>query len=109
MLTGTNRLIIRDIEFHESRDFDGDGLEIRSQAVVTRSFSLVAAKPGRGRGRRQPNPSPDNENDAEKVFIWDLDGTIILFNSLLTQSYRYAAKVTEPIRSSLVSLIFDIL
>ncbi|XP_064626512.1 eyes absent homolog 1-like isoform X2 [Lineus longissimus] len=40
-----------------------------------------------GRGRRQNNPSPGPENDLERVFIWDLDETIIIFHSLLTGSY----------------------
>ncbi|XP_052216063.1 eyes absent homolog 2-like isoform X2 [Dreissena polymorpha] len=37
-------------------------------------------------GRRQ-NPSPGPESDLERVFIWDLDETIIIFHSLLTGSY----------------------
>ncbi|XP_070556340.1 eyes absent homolog 1-like isoform X21 [Ptychodera flava] len=39
-----------------------------------------------GRGRRN-NPSPPPENDLERVFVWDLDETIIIFHSLLTGSY----------------------
>ncbi|KAG8222091.1 hypothetical protein J437_LFUL000854 [Ladona fulva] len=45
---------------------------------------------GRGRGRRagQNNPaSPNPEYNLERVFIWDLDETIIIFHSLLTGSY----------------------
>ncbi|XP_077866232.1 protein phosphatase EYA1 [Saccoglossus kowalevskii] len=38
------------------------------------------------RGRRN-NPSPPPENDLERVFVWDLDETIIIFHSLLTGSY----------------------
>ena len=41
---------------------------------------------GRGRGR-QNVPSPGPENDLERVFVWDLDETIIIFHSLLTGSY----------------------
>jgi hypothetical protein len=44
---------------------------------------IGATKSGRGRGRRQPNPSPDPENNLERVFIWDLDETIIIYLSLL--------------------------
>ncbi|XP_078718687.1 protein phosphatase EYA1-like isoform X3 [Lampetra fluviatilis] len=40
----------------------------------------------RGRGRRN-NPSPPPDGDLERVFIWDLDETIIIFHSLLTGSY----------------------
>lgn len=42
---------------------------------------------GRTRGRRQNNPSPGPESDIERVFVWDLDETIIIFHSLLTGSY----------------------
>ncbi|XP_014666772.1 PREDICTED: eyes absent homolog 4-like [Priapulus caudatus] len=35
-----------------------------------------------GRGRRQNNPSPGPENDLERVFVWDLDETIIIFPHL---------------------------
>ena len=42
---------------------------------------------GRSRGRRQNNPSPGPESDLERIFIWDLDETIIIFHSLLTGSY----------------------
>uniref|UniRef100_A0A8C9KUM0 Eyes absent homolog n=1 Tax=Serinus canaria TaxID=9135 RepID=A0A8C9KUM0_SERCA len=41
----------------------------------------------RGRGRRNNNPSPPPDSDLERVFIWDLDETIIIFHSLLTGSY----------------------
>nr|AHA91757.1 Eya [Euprymna scolopes] len=38
-------------------------------------------------GRRQNNPSPGPESDLERVFVWDLDETIIIFHSLLTSTY----------------------
>ena len=41
---------------------------------------------GRSRGRRQ-NPSPGPDSELERVFIWDLDETIIIFHSLLTGAY----------------------
>lgn len=43
-------------------------------------------RPTRG-GRRQNNPSPGPESDLERVFVWDLDETIIIFHSLLTSTY----------------------
>ncbi|XP_054275078.1 eyes absent homolog 2-like isoform X1 [Macrosteles quadrilineatus] len=48
---------------------------------------------GRGRGRRVvggPTSSPPStlpENTLDRVFVWDLDETIIIFHSLLTGSY----------------------
>nr|XP_057912696.1 eyes absent homolog 4 isoform X1 [Doryrhamphus excisus] len=40
----------------------------------------------RGRSRKN-NPSPPPDSDLERVFVWDLDETIIVFHSLLTGSY----------------------
>lgn len=42
----------------------------------------------RGRGRRTNTVSPTApETSTERVFVWDLDETIIVFHSLLTGSY----------------------
>ncbi|KAM6349374.1 protein phosphatase EYA1 isoform 6-T6 [Podargus strigoides] len=51
----------------------------------------------RGRGRRNNNPSPPPDSDLERVFIWDLDETIIIFHSLLTGSYanRYGRECDQ--------------
>ncbi|XP_039603675.1 eyes absent homolog 4 isoform X4 [Polypterus senegalus] len=50
-----------------------------------RSCRTSGAK-SRGRGRKN-NPSPPPDSDLERVFVWDLDETIIIFHSLLTGSY----------------------
>ncbi|XP_058120204.1 developmental protein eyes absent [Anopheles ziemanni] len=53
-------------------------------------------KAGRARGRRHAHPSPTrsstsepgiSEKAPERIFVWDLDETIIIFHSLLTGSY----------------------
>ncbi|KAL3867765.1 hypothetical protein ACJMK2_040615, partial [Sinanodonta woodiana] len=44
-------------------------------------------KSGGKRSGRRANPSPGPESDLERVFVWDLDETIIIFHSLLTGSY----------------------
>ncbi|XP_049288098.1 developmental protein eyes absent isoform X1 [Anopheles funestus] len=53
-------------------------------------------KSGRARGRRHAHPSPTrsstsepgiSEKVPERIFVWDLDETIIIFHSLLTGSY----------------------
>ncbi|XP_038665524.1 eyes absent homolog 1 isoform X3 [Scyliorhinus canicula] len=52
------------------------------------SDRLRRASDGKSRGRgRRNNPSPPPDTDLERVFIWDLDETIIVFHSLLTGSY----------------------
>lgn len=77
----------------------------------------------RARGRRHANPSPTRSNTSEnglnsesakgpdRVFIWDLDETIIIFHSLITGTFanRYSK---DPIRmnylaTSMEELIFN--
>ncbi|XP_014119097.1 PREDICTED: eyes absent homolog 4 isoform X3 [Pseudopodoces humilis] len=55
----------------------------------------------RGRGRKN-NPSPPPDSDLERVFVWDLDETIIVFHSLLTGSYAQKyGKLSSPFTPSL--------
>uniref|UniRef100_UPI00358F3DC7 eyes absent homolog 1-like isoform X1 n=1 Tax=Myxine glutinosa TaxID=7769 RepID=UPI00358F3DC7 len=55
-----------------------------------RARRAAESKP-RGRNRKA-NPTPPPGNDLERVFVWDLDETIIIFHSLLTGTFatRYA-------------------
>ena len=50
-------------------------------------FSLSESSKAKKQGGRRPDPSPGPESDLERVFVWDLDETIIIFHSLLTGSY----------------------
>lgn len=80
-----------------------------SQPLLSSSAGKVASpsaqqKASRSRGRRQAHPSPtrstcsdSGQTDGlkaapERVFVWDLDETIIIFNSLITGLYanRYS-------------------
>ncbi|XP_043542534.1 eyes absent homolog 4 isoform X20 [Chiloscyllium plagiosum] len=54
----------------------------------------------RGRGRKN-NPSPPPDNDLERVFVWDLDETIIIFHSLLTGSYAQKYGKDPPVAVTL--------
>ncbi len=59
------------------------------------------------RGRRQvsaivPSPSsppeePSPESNVDRVFLWDLDETIIVFHSLLTGSFAEARHKVSPV------------
>ncbi|XP_025831119.1 eyes absent homolog 2 isoform X2 [Agrilus planipennis] len=54
----------------------------------------------RGRGRRTNTVSPSKaESSIDRVFIWDLDETIIIFHSLLTGTY--ASKYQKDAQSVL--------
>ncbi|XP_064412156.1 eyes absent homolog 4 isoform X2 [Latimeria chalumnae] len=54
----------------------------------------------RGRGRKN-NPSPPPDSDLERVFVWDLDETIIIFHSLLTGSYAQKYGKDPPLAVTL--------
>ncbi|XP_062444888.1 eyes absent homolog 2 isoform X5 [Rhea pennata] len=41
----------------------------------------------RARSKRSNDPSPTADNEIERVFVWDLDETIIIFHSLLTGTF----------------------
>ena len=71
---------------------NGKGNKIQLTMLLNFFFLLFLLLPGssrsgRNRNRRQPNPSPDPESNLDRVFIWDLDETIIIFHSLLTGNY----------------------
>lgn len=63
------------------------------------SAKSTPSKSGRARGRRHAHPSPtrsvgsdtagnpDTPKPPERVFVWDLDETIIVFHTLLTGGY----------------------
>ena len=51
---------------------------------------LLASKSKNNRGRsktQQRQLSPDPDNHVERIFVWDLDETIIILHSLLTGTY----------------------
>ncbi|XP_076864291.1 protein phosphatase EYA3 isoform X1 [Brachyhypopomus gauderio] len=45
-----------------------------------------APSKAKGKGKK-PDSSPSADNDLERIFLWDLDETIIVFHSLLTGSF----------------------
>ncbi|XP_075868366.1 protein phosphatase EYA3 isoform X1 [Nelusetta ayraudi] len=55
----------------------------RDQDEVGRRNSVGKAK---GKGKKSDS-SPPAENDLERIFLWDLDETIIIFHSLLTGTF----------------------
>uniref|UniRef100_A0A5S6QF08 Eyes absent homolog n=1 Tax=Trichuris muris TaxID=70415 RepID=A0A5S6QF08_TRIMR len=57
-------------------------------------------KKGKGKRRKPTNVSPSPEGNYERIFLWDLDETCILFHSLLTGAY--ATKFNKDV-STLVS------
>ena len=76
-------------------------LSISPNTSLSSAKTTPTTKSGRARGRRHAHPSPtrsttsdsglnaDNTTSKapERVFIWDLDETIIIFHSLLTGKY----------------------
>ncbi|XP_072836211.1 protein phosphatase EYA3 isoform X5 [Pogona vitticeps] len=67
---------------------------------------------GKNRGKRKSDSSSPQDNELERVFLWDLDETIIIFHSLLTGSYaqKYGKDPTLVIGSGLTmeEMIFEV-
>ncbi|XP_044143840.1 eyes absent homolog 3 isoform X2 [Bufo gargarizans] len=65
----------------------------------------------RGKGKKTDASSPQH-SDLERVFLWDLDETIIIFHSLLTGSYaqKYGKDPTLVVGSGLAmeEMIFEV-
>ncbi|XP_031726232.1 protein phosphatase EYA4 isoform X6 [Anarrhichthys ocellatus] len=74
----------------ELHPVSGDFDTVQSPSTPIKELDDRACRSGgsksRGRGRKN-NPSPPPDSDLERVFVWDLDETIIVFHSLLTGSY----------------------
>ncbi|XP_027704505.1 eyes absent homolog 2 isoform X2 [Vombatus ursinus] len=66
----------------------------------------------RGRSKRSNDPSPSVDSEIERVFVWDLDETIIIFHSLLTGTFasRYGKDTTTSVRIGLMmeEMIFNL-
>ncbi len=65
--------------------------------------SLSKSKANRNRTKTQ-QLSPDPDNNIERIFIWDLDETIILLTSLLTGSYAQHYQKVKPNQFSFLSI-----
>ncbi|XP_071007328.1 eyes absent homolog 4 isoform X4 [Oncorhynchus clarkii lewisi] len=63
----------------------GDAVQSPMKELDDRGCRSGGGAKARGRGRKN-NPSPPPDSDLERVFVWDLDETIIVFHSLLTGS-----------------------
>ncbi|XP_005203188.1 eyes absent homolog 3 isoform X2 [Bos indicus] len=67
---------------------------------------------GKNRGKRKADASSSQDSELERVFLWDLDETIIIFHSLLTGSYaqKYGKDPTVVIGSGLTmeEMIFEV-
>uniref|UniRef100_A0A1I8NVF6 Eyes absent homolog n=1 Tax=Stomoxys calcitrans TaxID=35570 RepID=A0A1I8NVF6_STOCA len=90
------------------------GNTVSSNAAASLTKTTPTGKTGRSRGRRHQQPSPtrsctsDTPNSEavkppERVFIWDLDETIIIFHTLLSGSF--ASRYTKD-HSALMTIAF---
>lgn len=66
----------------------------------------------KNRGKRKADTGSSQDSELERVFLWDLDETIIIFHSLLTGSYaqKYGKDPTVVIGSGLTmeEMIFEV-
>ncbi|XP_075709420.1 protein phosphatase EYA3 isoform X2 [Rhinoderma darwinii] len=81
-----------------------------SKETEEQSKKNVTVK-NRGKGKKSDASSPQH-SDLERVFLWDLDETIIIFHSLLTGSYaqKYGKDPTLVVGSGLTmeEMIFEV-
>ncbi|KAM4046871.1 protein phosphatase EYA3 isoform 3-T4 [Anomaloglossus baeobatrachus] len=81
-----------------------------SKETEEQSKKNVTVK-NRGKGKKADALSPQH-SDLERVFLWDLDETIIIFHSLLTGSYaqKYGKDPTLVVGSGLAmeEMIFEV-
>ncbi|NXB65140.1 EYA3 protein, partial [Struthidea cinerea] len=84
------------------------------RATASKELDEQARKniPGKNRGKRKADTSSSQDSELERVFLWDLDETIIIFHSLLTGSYaqKYGKDPTLVIGSglSMEEMIFEV-
>lgn len=69
---------------NELSDNAGDGLSHHNGSGV--GGGRISKKSGNKKPRRRPD-SPAAEGDLEKIFIWELDDTILLLGSLLNGKF----------------------
>ncbi|NXH23362.1 EYA3 protein, partial [Bucco capensis] len=85
-----------------------------SRATASKELDEQAKKniPGKNRGKRKADTLSSQDSELERVFLWDLDETIIIFHSLLTGSYaqKYGKDPTLVIGSglSMEEMIFEV-
>uniref|UniRef100_A0A8C8RTL6 Eyes absent homolog n=1 Tax=Pelusios castaneus TaxID=367368 RepID=A0A8C8RTL6_9SAUR len=98
------------------RHFSGDPSTSPSLSRATASKELDEQTrknmAGKNRGKRKADASSPQDSELERVFLWDLDETIIIFHSLLTGSYaqKYGKDPTLVIGSGLTmeEMIFEV-
>eukprot|EP00075_Anas_platyrhynchos_P010275 XP_027299528.1 eyes absent homolog 3 isoform X3 [Anas platyrhynchos] len=84
----TNAMVpTRTVQRHSSGDASTS--PSLSRATASKELDEQARKniPGKNRGKRKADASSSQDSELERVFLWDLDETIIIFHSLLTGSY----------------------
>ncbi|KAM9175795.1 protein phosphatase EYA3 isoform 1-T4 [Mergus octosetaceus] len=109
----TNAMVpTRTVQRHSSGDASTS--PSLSRATASKELDEQARKniPGKNRGKRKADTSSAQDSELERVFLWDLDETIIIFHSLLTGSYaqKYGKDPTLVIGSglSMEEMIFEV-
>lgn len=82
-----------------------------SPSLKTEKTSKAKASRGRNKTQQQ-QASPDPENHVERIFVWDLDETIIILHSLLTgtyaQRYQKDAQAAMALGYRIEEIIFNL-
>lgn len=70
---------------------------IKLEGKICSSSSSSKSKTNRTKNKTQQF-SPDPDNNIERIFIWDLDETIVILTSLLTGSYAQRYQKVKRIK-----------
>ncbi|XP_019367651.1 PREDICTED: eyes absent homolog 3 isoform X1 [Gavialis gangeticus] len=102
----------RTVQRHSSGDLSTSPSLSRATASKELDEQTKKNIPGKNRGKRKADTSSSQDSELERVFLWDLDETIIIFHSLLTGSYaqKYGKDPTLVIGSGLTmeEMIFEV-
>ncbi|NWW43446.1 EYA3 protein, partial [Pedionomus torquatus] len=102
----------RTVQRHSSGDVSPSPSLSRATASKELDEQTRKNMSGKNRGKRKADTSSSQDSELERVFLWDLDETIIIFHSLLTGSYaqKYGKDPTLVIGSglSMEEMIFEV-
>ncbi|XP_006014881.1 eyes absent homolog 3 isoform X4 [Alligator sinensis] len=102
----------RTVQRHSSGDLSTSPSLSRATASKELDEQTKKNIPGKNRAKRKADTSSSQDSELERVFLWDLDETIIIFHSLLTGSYaqKYGKDPTLVIGSGLTmeEMIFEV-
>ena len=73
------------------------GVVATGQTQLIGAIRSAAKKSGRGRGRRNLNPSPSPDNIIDRIFVWYIDETVLVYLTMAEYNRYGNFNVSGPI------------